>query len=205
VATATLAQNQTILPSRALPLIVAVRRPANLAFLIALTLVITAWWVELRPTTFLGGPASFITVKGTSMLPTLKTGDFVLAEAQSGYRVGELVVYEVPKGWPGAGADFIHRIVAGDATTGYTLKGDNNPHPDPWTVPRSDIVGKEVVVIPGFGNTLLVLRSPVFAGLVAALVAMWVVLSPPEWMRRRKPPVEGSPSPRAATSTHRDP
>jgi len=186
-ATATLAQLESVPQPWGPQLILAVRRPANLAFLIALIVVVTAWWVELRPTSFLGGPASFITVKGTSMLPTLKTGDFVLAEAQSSYQIGDLVVYKVPKGWPGAGADLIHRIVAGSATVGFTLKGDNNPAPDPWTVPRSDVLGKEAVVIPGFGSTLLVLRSPLFAGLAAALIAMWVVLSPPEWMRRRRP------------------
>jgi signal peptidase len=163
------------------------RRPVNIAFLAVLVVVLTAWWVELRPTSLLGGPATFITVKGTSMLPTLKTGDFVLAEAQPAYHVGDLVVYRVPKGQIGAGDDLIHRIVAGNATVGFTLKGDNNPAPDPWTVPRSDVLGKEAVVIPGFGSTLLVLRSPLFAGLAAALIAMWVVLSPPEWMRRRRP------------------
>jgi signal peptidase len=162
-------------------------RPVNIAFLIVLTVLLTAWWVELRPTAFLNGPATFITVKGVSMLPTLKTGDFVLAEAQPSYRVGDLVVYRVPKGQIGAGDDLIHRIVLGNATTGFTLKGDNNPAPDPWTVPRSDVLGKEAVVIPGFGSTLLVLRSPLFAGLAAALIAMWVVLSPPEWLRGRKP------------------
>ncbi|MGP8159756.1 MAG: signal peptidase I [Candidatus Dormibacteria bacterium] len=173
------------------------RRPVNIAFLAVLVVVLTAWWVELRPTSLLGGPATFITVKGTSMLPTLKTGDFVLAEAQPAYHVGDLVVYRVPKGQIGAGDDLIHRIVAGNATVGFTLKGDNNPAPDPWTVPRSDVLGKEAVVIPGFGSTLLVLRSPIFAGLAAALIAMWVVLSPPEWMRRRRP----EPAAAAATET----
>jgi signal peptidase len=174
------------------------RRPVNIAFLVVLTVVLTAWWVELRPTVFLGGSATFITVKGTSMLPLLKTGDFVLAEAQPAYQVGDLVVYRMPKGQIGAGDDLIHRIVGGNAATGYTLKGDNNPSPDPWIVPRSDIVGKEALVIPGAGNTLLVLRSPLFAGLAAALVAMWMVLWPPEWMRRRKPAAEPAASAPAA-------
>jgi signal peptidase len=196
-ATATLEQPARVPRPWGPQLILAVRRPANLAYLIALIVVVTAWWVELRPTSFLGGPATFITVKGTSMLPTLKTGDFVLAEAQSSYLVGDLVVYRLPKGQLGAGDDLIHRIVAGNATTGFTLKGDNNPAPDPWTVPRSDIVGKEAVVIPGFGNTLLVLRSPLFAGLAAALIAMWLVISPPEWMRRRKPAAAAAATPSA--------
>ena len=103
------------------------------------------------------------------MLPTLKTGDLVLAEAQPAYHVGDLVVYAVPAGQIGAGDDLIHRIVAGSATAGYTLKGDNNPAPDPWTVPAHDILGREAVVLPGAGRWLLVLRTPLFAGLAAAL------------------------------------
>ncbi|MGD0372368.1 MAG: signal peptidase I [Candidatus Dormibacteria bacterium] len=184
----------TTTPAVAQQLVASLRRPANIAFLAVLMVVLTAWWVELRPTSLLGGPATFITVKGTSMLPTLKTGDFVLAEAQAAYKVGDLVVYRVPKGQIGAGDDLIHRIVAGNATVGFTLKGDNNPAPDPWTVPRSDILGKEAVVIGGFGSTLLVLRSPLFAGLAAALIAMWVVLSPPEWLGRKRPAVKASAS-----------
>lgn len=179
-------------------LLASLRRPGNIAFFGVLIVVLTAWWVELRPTTLLGGPATFITVRGISMLPTLKTGDFVLAEAQPSYHPGDLVVYRVPKGQIGAGDDLIHRIVAGNARVGFTLKGDNNPAPDPWTVPRSDILGKEAVVLPGFGSTLLVLRSPLFAGLAAALIAMWVVLSPPEWLKGKRPAVKAT-APAAAT------
>jgi signal peptidase len=164
-------------------------RTANIVFAVVLVAVVSVWWVTLRPTVFLGGPATFITVKGTSMLPTLKTGDFVLAEAQPTYKVGDLVVYRVPRGQIGAGDDLIHRIVAGNAMTGFTLKGDSNPAPDPWIVPRSDVLGKEALTVPGLGNSLLVIRSPLFAGLVAALIAIWLVISPPDWMRRRKPPI----------------
>ena len=168
------------------------RRPVNVIFAVVLVAVVSVWWVVLRPTSFLGGPATFVTVKGTSMLPTLKTGDFVLAEAQPTYRVGDLVVYRVPKGQIGAGDDLIHRIVAGNPTTGFTLKGDNNPAPDPWIVPRSDVLGKEALAVPGLGNSLLVIRSPLFAGLAAALIAMWLVISPPGWMRPRRPPIPGA-------------
>jgi len=168
------------------------RRPVNVIFAVVLVAVVSVWWVVLRPTSFLGGPATFVTVKGTSMLPTLKTGDFVLAEAQPTYKVGDLVVYRVPRGQIGAGDDLIHRIVAGNATTGFTLKGDNNPAPDPWIVPRSDVLGKEALAVPDLGNSLLVIRSPLFAGLVAALIAMWLVISPPGWMRRRKPAATAS-------------
>ena len=169
------------------------RRPANLAFLAVLALVAAGWWVTLRPTSFLGGSASFLVVKGTSMLPTLHTGDLVLAEAQPSYRAGDLVVYAVPRGQIGAGDELIHRIVGGSATAGFVLKGDNNPAPDPWTVPAHDILGKEALIVPGAGRWLLVLRTPLFAGLAAAVIAAWLVLSPPAWIRRRAPGVAAAP------------
>jgi len=191
-------------------LVGAVSRPANAIFLVALTMILTAWWVELRPTSFLGGPASFIVVRGTSMLPTLKTGDFVLAEAQSSYKVGDLVVYAMPKGQIGAGDELIHRIVGGDATSGYILKGDNNPAADPWTVPRSDILGKDAVVLRGAGGSLLVFRSPIFAGSVAAIIAITLVLWPPAWLRPRKREsgvvqTAADAAPRAASGAHTAP
>ncbi|MGA8015455.1 MAG: signal peptidase I [Candidatus Dormiibacterota bacterium] len=163
-----------------------IRKPANLVFLIVLSVLVTGWWVELRPTSFLGGPATFIVVRGTSMLPTFHTGDFVLARSQTGYQVGEVVVYRVPRGNIGAGEEVIHRIVAGSSATGYTLEGDNNNTADPWQVPAADIVGREVAVLPGAGETLLVIRSPIFAGGVAAMVAISLVLFPPAWARRRR-------------------
>ena len=140
--------------------------------------LVTGWWVELRPTSFLGGPATFIVVRGTSMLPTFHTGDFVLARSHTDYAVGEVVVYRVPRGNIGAGEEVIHRIVAGSEATGYTLKGDNNNTADPWRVPASDIMGSEVAVLPGAGEALLVIRSPFFAGGVAAMVAVSLVLFP---------------------------
>ena len=182
------------------PLVATLSRPANAAFLVILTVLLTAWWVELRPTSFFGGPASFVVVRGTSMLPTLRTGDFVLAEARPAYHVGDLVIYSVPRGQVGAGDTLIHRIVSGSTTSGFIIQGDNNPAPDPWTVPSSDVLGRETVVVRGAGNWLLVVRTPLFAGLVAALIAVTLVIRPPEWMRRRQeqPSPAGTPEPIAA-------
>jgi signal peptidase I len=159
-------------------------RPGNIAFFTLLAVLVTGWWVVLRPTSFLGGPATFVVIRGTSMLPTLHTGDLVIAEAQSSYQVGEVVVYQVPRGQPGAGDDLIHRIVGGSAAAGYVLQGDNNAAPDPWTVPAADIRGKEALHVSGTGGWLLVLHSPLFLGVIGALVAMSLVLWPPGWMRR---------------------
>jgi signal peptidase I len=171
-------------PAPASTLVGGLRRPGNIAFLAVLAVLVTGWWVVLRPTSFLGGPATFIVVRGTSMLPHFHTGDFVLAEAQPAYHPGEIVVYAVPRGYPGAGQDFIHRIVGGSAARGYVIKGDNNPSPDPWIVPAANIRGLEVVHLAGGGDSLLVLRSPMFVGLLAAILAVTLVLWPPAFLHR---------------------
>jgi signal peptidase len=184
----------------------ALRKPVNVVFVAVLVVVAAGWWVALRPASLLDGPASFLVVKGTSMLPTLHTGDLVLAEAQSSYQVGDLVVYAVPSGQIGAGDELIHRIVGGSATAGFVLQGDNNPSPDPWTVPSSDVLGKEAAVVPGAGRWLLVLRTPLFAGLAAAAIAAWLVLSPPAWLRPRRTQVPSTPAiPAAFTGPPGDP
>ncbi len=181
----------------------ALRRPVNLAFLLALTVIVTGWWVWLRPTSFLDGPATYIVVHGTSMLPTLRTGDMVLAEAQPGYHVGELVVYRVPRGNLGAGDDLIHRIVGGTARAGYTLQGDNNRSPDPWTVPARDIVGRATLVLPGAGAWFLTIRSPIFAGGVAGVIAMTLVLFPGGRGRRAGGPGPAAEPPAPARASSR--
>jgi signal peptidase len=170
-----------------------IRRPVNAGFLVVLAAVVGLWWTNLRPVA-LGGPASYLIVHGDSMNPVLASGDLVLARVQPSYGVGELVIYSVPRGQIGAGDTVIHRIVGGTASAGYTLKGDNNPAPDPWAVPRSDILGEATTVIPGVGNLLVLIHTPLFAGAAAAVIAASIVLSPPGWMRRRPVPALGLPA-----------
>src|SRR6266571_1992159 len=89
---------------------------AQLAFVAALL------WFCLPQS--LDGRADWVLVSGTSMLPHLRTGDLVLVEHRSSYHVGEVVAYRVPKGQIGAGFVVIHRIIGGNGSTGWTMKGD---------------------------------------------------------------------------------
>ena len=100
---------------------------ANLACLGAV--VAGSLWFGLPQS--LGGRADWVLVSGTSMLPRLHTGDLVLTERRSSYHVGEVVAYRVPKGQVGAGFVVIHRIVGGNGTTGWRMKGDNRTAPGP--------------------------------------------------------------------------
>ena len=129
--------------------------------------VVVGWAFTLRPQA-LGGPAGYVLVSGTSMNPLYHTGDMVLVEHHSRYRVGDIVAYHVPKGDPMAGAQVIHRIIGGNAKTGWIVQGDNRTAPDVWRPHDSDIVGSAAVHIPNAVVVLQWLRSPVLLGLLAA-------------------------------------
>ncbi|PUA31281.1 MAG: signal peptidase I [Zestosphaera tikiterensis] len=88
-------------------------------------------------------PVALFVVSGDSMLPTLKTGDFVLGVATylSGYGVGDVVVWYATVAY-----GTIHRVV--NVSEGYVVtKGDNNPLPDP-SIPASFVKYKVVSHIP---------------------------------------------------------
>jgi signal peptidase len=144
---------------------------------LATVALIVAWFVLLRPVA-LGGPASYDIVTGTSMEPRLHTGDLVIAQARSTYDIGDVVVYRAPAGQPGAGSLIVHRIVGGDAATGYVVQGDNKDSPDLWRPLPGDIVGRSWIELPGSGMVLAVLRRPlVLATLLGALAAWWFLTS----------------------------
>jgi signal peptidase len=68
---------------------------------------------------------------------------------------------------------FTHRIVGGDAQTGYVLKGDANTNPDTQQVKREDIVGKVVFVLPYIGQFLT--PKNLFT-LIPFIFILWLVI-----------------------------
>lgn len=142
-----------------------------------------AWVLVLRPTS-LGGPATYIVIRGDSMDPTYATGDLVILERADSYGPGDIVAYRVPAGELGAGLAVVHRIVSGTAESGFTLQGDNNPAPDPWSPRGGDVVGRSVAWLPGVGRVVAALRQPaVLAALCAALIVTLFMLP-----KQREPP-----------------
>jgi len=151
------------------------RRLVRAGAMTLMLILVVAWFALLRPS-FLGGQTSYLIVSGTSMQPTLESGDLVLAVEQRSYAVGDVVVYHVPAGQPGAGALVIHRIVGGDADSGYILRGDNRQGQDPWRPSDGDVVGRMRIDVPWVGRAFVLLRQPVGIALLAALTTFLVAL-----------------------------
>jgi signal peptidase len=154
--------------------------------LMVIGVVIVVWAFTLRPQA-LGGPAVFVAVRGSSMLPTYQHGDLVVVEAAPSYRIGQVVAYRVPAGQIGAGKIVVHRIIGGDARGGFILRGDNNSSADPWMPKEGDMVGVATVALPNAGRVIALVRQPVLlAGLAAALVVTIILAQPPGRSRRQR-------------------
>ena len=151
----------------------------------ATIVVALVWFVGLRPVA-LGGPASYIVVRGYSMSGSLAPGDLVVTFAQGSYSVGDAIVYHAPMG-AGRGLLVVHRIVGADAS-GYRMQGDANSYADPWRPKASDVVGRLVLTVPGLGRALVSLANPFVLGIVWGLAALVFGLSflPEAQVRRRR-------------------
>lgn len=101
----------------------------------------------------IGGHLTMSIVHGSSMQPTYSTGDMVFSVRRTTYDVGDVVVY------PTDGGDVIHRIVGGNATDGFTTRGDNRAAVDEWTPAAADVGGTPLVRVPRAGGLLLVLQD----------------------------------------------
>jgi len=141
---------------------------------LTLALVGLGWLLFLHPQT-MGGRAAYVVVSGTSMEPTMSTGDLVIARKRDSYRVGDAVVFAVPEGETGAGKWIIHRIIGGSNDGGFVIQGDNRDTPDQWNPTADELVGKQLVHVPSVGRWLPVLSSPLVVGTSVAMMAMWAV------------------------------
>ena len=164
-------------PLDALPAPTRARRfHTGASLLLTLVLLAAAWWYVAPPQ--LGGSTTFVTVDGTSMLPTLRRSDLVALRPQAHYRVGEVVGYRSAL----IHRVVLHRIIAihGDR---YAFKGDNNSFVDPEQPTRSQLVGRLWVHLPSAGRLVSELHRPAVAGSLAAVLVLFAGLG---GGRRRK-------------------
>jgi len=150
-----------------------VRRAIELGFGVAF---VVAWVLLLRPTS-LGGPATYVVIRGDSMLPGYHSGDLVVLRATEAYGPGDAIGYRVPAGEVGAGQIVVHRIISGDGRLGFTMEGDNNPAPDPWYPTGGDVAGRVWLLLPGLGRLIVIAHQPAVAGALAVSILVVAVLA----------------------------
>jgi signal peptidase len=125
------------------------------------------------------------------MLPGLHGGDLVMVERHSVYRVGDVVAYHIPDG-VFRGRRIIHRIVGGDAATGFVMRGDNNPDDDLWRPLRPDIEGRFWKRLPAVGRAVAFARAPAVLAAVAGGFGFALVMT---WKPRPDEDETGDPAP----------
>lgn len=141
-------------------------------------LLVVVWAFTLRPQA-LGGPAVYVAVRGSSMLPTYEHGDLVVVQSAATFHVGEVVAYRVPAGHIGAGKIVMHRIIGGDGTSGFWLQGDHNSAADPWQPRQADMVGVATWRLPNAGRLIVLVQQPVILAGVASAIMVTVFLARP--------------------------
>lgn len=81
-----------------------------------------------------------------------RKGDVIVVKGrEKEYKVGEVIVFNVPTGsYP-----IIHRVIGisrdSSGALYYRTKGDHNPSEDRWLIPHGSVKGKAIFVIPLLG------------------------------------------------------
>lgn len=113
-------------------------------------------------------------VGSPSMGMVAPVGSLVLTKglaAGKALHVGEIIVFR-PR--PTVREVFIHRIYRILTGQRYMTKGDLNPSPDPWIVPRSLIAGTPVAIIPAIGWAYKLSAWLFFGAGLLVLVSLFV-------------------------------
>lgn len=110
-----------------------------------------------------------------SMAPNINPGDIVITVPVKDrvLQKGDVVTYQARR-FNGEGVGiFTHRIIGGDVSTGFLVKGDNNPSPDIQKPKTADILGLVVFRIPFLGH-LITPRA--LAILIPTIIGLWLVI-----------------------------
>ena len=128
------------------------------------------------PTVF--GFSSAVVLTG-SMSGTIEPDDLIITHKQSNYLVGDIVMYQT------GGTPVTHRIVS-ENEKGYRSKGDANNTDDSTHIPKENVVGKVVLVIPKIGAAIRLVRTPI--GMLSMFAAIILITELPNligYIRRK--------------------
>ena len=150
--------------------------PRRVIGALTVVLLLAGWWTFLRPAS-LGGSMTLVTVSGQSMEPGMYTGDLAVVRKTGDYAPGDVVAFHVPHEDGVHGGIVIHRIVDGNAESGFRMRGDNNDFYDPWRPTTEDVAGELVLHVPGAGKAVMAMADPVLGGAAAAALTVFLVLA----------------------------
>jgi signal peptidase len=110
-----------------------------------------------------------------SMEPSISPGDIVLTLSPDRLppKIGDVVTYTAKRFDGSPVANFTHRIISGDESEGFVLKGDNNPAPDTQKPKLDDILGVVFYTIPLIGK-LLTPKGLLI--LVPSIFGLWLII-----------------------------
>jgi signal peptidase I len=129
------------------------------------------------------GSVALVRTHGNSMYPRITTGDLVIVARGSSYRPGDVVAYHSRD----LGEVVLHRVKAVHGNR-YTFHGDHNDFDDPEQPDADQLIGREVVHLPGGGVWLDRLAAPQGLALIAFMfVAGGRKTSSNRRDRRRRP------------------
>ena len=109
-----------------------------------------------------------------SMAPTINPGDVVLLGQPSRLvpKVGDVAAYTGRRFSGEPVGLFTHRIIGGNATDGFIMKGDGNAAPDVQRPKLNDISGVVFFVIPYLGKFL---SAKFLTMMIPVLVGIWFI------------------------------
>jgi len=125
-----------------------------------------------------------------SMIPTLEIGDLIIVRGvdPKEITVDTVIVFYDPTNYKqlldlnvltATGARLIVHRVYGLEQKGdeiyFKTKGDHNPAPDPWLVPRNYVVGVVIARIPYVGIVVMKLREPLGRSIIIILILVLVI------------------------------
>ena len=104
-----------------------------------------------------------------SMEPEMSVGDLIVVHEDDDYVVGDVVVFQE------SGMLITHRIVDIQEDE-YVTKGDaNNAEDQPILI--TNIVGKVVFCVPGLGNLVNIVKSPIVSIVIIVVAVVLVEMS----------------------------
>lgn len=110
-----------------------------------------------------------------SMAPAIDPGDLVLTTSAQRLspKIGDVVSYTARRFDGAPVGTFSHRVIGGDAVTGFIVKGDNNPNPDVQRPKLEDIDGVVIFVLPYLG---LLLSPRALFIIIPSIFGFWLVM-----------------------------